>query len=350
MLTIQNLSRSVKGKKILSNINIRIKSGTIVSLLGPSGSGKTTLLRIIMGLEDVDEGSLSFGDTLLSKGKRIFIPAEQREFALVFQEFILFPHLDVYKNIVIGLNHLEQSRRRIIAEELLELFEITHLKYQCVDTLSGGEQQRVAIARTLAVRPRVLMLDEPFSNIDRKMKEYLYGRLQDILKQYNMTTILATHDHAEAFFFSDNVYVLKDGEIKDENPPSLLYTQPADPWVASFVGDVNYISGYDLKTLFHFHNQALCDDSFYLIRPEEFLISKSGHETNEWVIEKIEFYGFYRTIRVTLQNGKKINIKDLNRAHYTVGEKVFLRIAKTGESIVLQSAQKRKGTDHENNS
>lgn len=353
MLKIQNLTKSVKEKKILTNININIENGSIVSILGPSGSGKTTILRIIMGLENYEKGTVLFGDTLLSIGKKIIVPAAQRKFAFVFQDFTLFPHLDVYKNIIAGLDHMKQSDRRTIAEELLTLFEISQLKHQPINTLSGGEQQRVAIASSLAVRPKILMLDEPFSNIDRKMKEYLYNKLHKILKKYNITTILATHDHGEAFFLSDHIYVLRDGRIQDNNSPYLLYTQPADPWVASFIGDVNYLSGYELKTIFNIHNNSLSDDSYYLIRPEEFRVSGITHGentyTNACIIERIEFYGFYRIIIAVMPNGKKIKIKDLHQVLCTVGEKVAIVIVKKSELILLNKFSRIKEKYHENN-
>jgi iron(III) transport system ATP-binding protein len=337
MLTIKNLTKTVKQKNILENINIEIQDGSFISLLGPSGSGKTTLLRIIMGLENCHCGEVTYEKKLLTQGKKIIVPAAQRKFSLVFQEFTLFPHFNVYQNIVAGMDHITRSDRRKIAGELLDLFEISHLKQRSIDTLSGGEQQRAAIVSALAVRPKLLMLDEPFSNIDRRMKEELYIRLQKVLKDYRMTTILATHDHGEAFFFSDRIYILKDGRIKDSRPPYPLYTTPADPWVASFIGDVNYLTGYELKHFFQVEGDSISEDSYYLVRPEEFCLSsfpQTAGAGTRCTVEKGEFYGFYSVVTVMMENGKKIKIKNLDRKQYREGDIVSLDIIKNIDCIL----------------
>jgi iron(III) transport system ATP-binding protein len=276
------------------------------------------------------------------------LPAEERKFAFVFQDFTLFPHLNVYKNIVIGLEHVKKSEQRLIAEELLELFEISHLKERSIDSLSGGEQQRVAIASSLAIKPGILMLDEPFSNIDRKMKEYLYTRLHEILKQYKITTILATHDHGEAFYLSDHIYVLREGKIMDNNSPGMLYMRPGNPWVASFIGDVNYLTGNELKTFFKIQSDSLCEESWYLIRPEEFHLTINNTGMEKCYIENIEFYGFYRVIIVVLPHGKKMRVKDFHQGDFMIGDHVTIHIAKKTESILLNKYNTIKEQYHEN--
>ena len=340
MIAIRNLVRKSGKKTILDNINMEIAGQTTASFLGPSGSGKTTLMRIIMGLDLPEQGTVSFDDTLLSDGNRIIIKPEKRNFSLVFQEFILFPHLNVYRNITAGLDHLPPAERKSLAEELLDLFEIAHLRQRSIDTLSGGEQQRIAIARALALKPAVLMLDEPFSNIDRKMKERLYGKLKAVIRRSGITTILATHDHAEAFFFSSRIFVLREGKIVDSNPPYTLYMQPGDPWVAGFVGETNYITGSELKTIYGMQPVPVKDNALYLIRPEEFQIVRNHNAADTGtagagIIEQIDFYGFYRNITVTMENGKKITVRDFHKADYTCGEKVSLKITKTPESILV---------------
>lgn len=340
MLEIHNLNVSHEKKNILTEIDLRVEKSEIVSLLGPSGSGKTTLLRVIMGLEQPVTGTILYEQRALSEGKKIIVPPEKRNFSLVFQEFILFPHLDVYHNIAIGLEQLPKAVRRSQISELMELLEIIPLKERRVDTLSGGEQQRVALARSLALRPALLLLDEPFSNLDRSMKERLYGRLKVRLKQSKITTILATHDHAEAFFFSDKIHVLQAGRRLASAAPLALYSQPATPWVAAFIGEVNYLTGEELQTLFGIQAGGLKSEARYLIRPEEFQAAhlslvKGVEPAVPATVMQTEFYGFYHTLTVALENGKTIKIKYFDQTEYKSGESVAVRINKPVGAILL---------------
>jgi ABC-type Fe3+/spermidine/putrescine transport system ATPase subunit len=175
------------------------------------------------------------------------------------------------------------------------------------------------------------------------MKERLSVKLKDILVRNGTAAIFATHDHGEAFFFSDKIYVLRDGRIEDGNSPYLLYTRPAIPWVASFMGEINYISGHDLKTVFRIHFEGIKDDSHYLIRPEELQLFKADHPENPGTIETVEYYGFYRTIIVSISDGKIIRVKDFLSTEFVVGEKVDVRIAKTVESISLTGTSDYQG-------
>ena len=198
MLKAAHLTRSANRRKILDDVCFDIKLGTTMTLLGPSGSGKTSLLRVIMGLDRVDGGELWI-DSACLVGSNTFVAPEARNVSLVFQDFILFPHLNVIDNLVFGLKKPARDNRLIT--ELLELLEIDRLAKRRIDRLSGGEQQRVALARALVVKPRVLLMDEPFSNIDCIMRDRIQERLLAWLKAAGTTTLIATHDHKEAFFF-----------------------------------------------------------------------------------------------------------------------------------------------------
>jgi ABC-type Fe3+/spermidine/putrescine transport system ATPase subunit len=333
MLELRNCAKSFNGKPVLENINIIIKKGSIVSFLGPSGSGKTTLIRIIMGLETPDEGEVSWGGRLLASGKKTIVKPEDRSFSLVYQDFMLFPHLDVYGNINLGLGRAAKHEKEKIVLKLAEALEITHLLHRPIDTLSGGEQQRVSICRALAVRPEIVMFDEPFSNLDRNMKERLWRKLKQLVLEAGITVVFATHDHGEAFFWSDKIYVLREGRVEDGNEPYLLYTKPATPWSASFIGEINYFSGLELVTLFGLDSGQLKNDSYYLVRPEEFTISTDRPLFAKAVIDEVEYYGFYRSVNVQLAVGKKIRIKDFVHTHLAAGLRVSIGIDKAYESL-----------------
>ncbi len=326
MLNAEHISLTVGRKEILRDVCVQVEDGAVISLLGPSGSGKTSLLRIIMGLEAHQNGELRWGEALLSDADGSKVRAEDRGFSLFFQEFSLFPHLNVRRNIELGLTHLARAERRTRVSQLLELLDIAALQERSIDFLSGGEQQRVALARTLAVQPKLLLLDEPFSNVDQMIKQTLYKRLQDYLVAHGTTTIIATHDQTEAFFFSDRIYLLKDGRVVDHGPPQQVYARPATAWVAAFVGDTNYFTGAELRDCFGWSGNGLKDDHHYLVRPEEFDcgVDAAGNA----VIERVWFYGFYREILAKLDSGRTVRIKDRHRAELQTGDRVRLQIAK----------------------
>jgi iron(III) transport system ATP-binding protein len=331
MINGQNISHTIGKKKILKSVNFRVDEGAIVSLLGPSGSGKTTLLRIIMGLDSHDEGILYSGKRVLSDSSGLKVKAEKRGFSLFFQEFTLFPHLNVEQNITLGVSHLSKSERNQKVDELLSLLKITHLKNRRIDKLSGGEQQRVALARTLAVTPSLLLLDEPFSNVDQMVKQELYEKLKGYLRKYGITTLISTHDQAEAFFFSDLIYIMRDGEIVDSDTPVGLYNRPSSPWIASFLGETNYLNGSELKEHFGIESEKINSSKYYLVRPEEFECSTKNGATG--TVEEIWFYGFYRELSVKLSPTLSLRIKDLHRTAIERGDSISISIAKSMNSL-----------------
>lgn len=225
-------------QEVLRNLSLVAAEQEIVCLLGPSGCGKSTLLRIIAGLERADRGQVWLGGVDISQ-----MPAHRRGVGLMFQDYALFPHLSVAENVAYGLRmqRLPTSQRNQRVAEMLALVDLQDYANRRVDDLSGGEQQRVALARTLAPNPALLLLDEPVANLDRLLREELVGELHRILKDLHLTTIFVTHDQEEAFALADRVAVMRAGQIEQVASPVMLYRQPANTFIASFLGFRNLL-------------------------------------------------------------------------------------------------------------
>ena len=322
MLKAKELTRTVRRRRIVDAISFELPEGSTATVLGSSGSGKTTLLRMIMGLDRPDAGELHLGERCLAR-TGLHVPPETRDISLVFQEFTLFPNLDVADNLAFGLKRPHAEQRHV--DDLLELLEIAHLKHRRIDRLSGGEQQRVALARALAVKPRVLLMDEPFSNIDNMLRERLYGRLRARLAEYGMTTLIATHDHKEAFFFSDLIMVMKDGALIDHNPPQLIYERPANAWVAAFFGDANAVEGGLLATLWPTGDWQ--PGTRYLVRPEAF--DTGDPDAADFVaarVDNVVYYGAHQDLAVSLAGGATLKVRAPGPRRITAGERVGIRL------------------------
>jgi ABC-type Fe3+/spermidine/putrescine transport system ATPase subunit len=240
LLEVSSVSKSFSGTPVLSDVSFHVDEGEIVCLLGPSGCGKTTFLRIVAGLETADSGQLRFGGRSLDE-----IPVHQRDFGLMFQDYALFPHKDVAANVAFGLRMRSLPRQKIEARirEMLALVGLSGYEHRRVYELSGGEQQRVALARSLAPDPRLLMLDEPLGSLDRALREELMNELRAILKRVGVTAIYVTHDQQEAFAVADRVIIMDRGRIVQKGTPQAVYRQPASPWVARFLGLTNLLPG-----------------------------------------------------------------------------------------------------------
>jgi len=239
-LSLKNISKIYTGRPALQDVSFDVNEGEIVSVLGPSGSGKSTLLAIIAGLEKPELGDVQW------KAKSIQnVPPHQRGFGLMFQDFALFPHMNVYDNVSFGLRmlHLEAGTIGERVSEMLELVGLGGLEHRDVNTLSGGEQQRVALARSLAPHPRVLMLDEPLGSLDRNLRERLLFDLRTILKNMNQTALYVTHDQEEAFSLADRIILLNAGQVEQIGSPQELYCQPVSLFSARFLGLVNLLPG-----------------------------------------------------------------------------------------------------------
>lgn len=235
LLELKHVSHRYGNYSVVRDISLSLTRGTIGCLLGPSGCGKTTLLRGIAGFEPVSAGEIRINGTAVST-PGFTLPPEQRRIGMVFQDFALFPHLNCARNIGFGLHHLPRLERRRRVTEMLEMTGLTDAAKLYPAELSGGQQQRVALARALAPHPELLLLDEPFSNLDLELRERLCTEVRDILKRNNATAIIVTHDQHEAFAIADEVGIIAAGALQQWSVPYNLYHEPANRFVADFIG------------------------------------------------------------------------------------------------------------------
>ncbi|MCS7200322.1 MAG: ABC transporter ATP-binding protein, partial [Caldimicrobium sp.] len=282
---------------VIRDISFEVEEGEFFSILGPSGSGKTTLLRIIAGLDSLDKGEILIGGKLVAKDSWQ-IPPEKRGIGLVFQDPALFPHLNVFENIAFGIEGLSKQERKRRVFELLELIGLSGYEGRYPHELSGGEKQRVALARALAPRPKVLLLDEPFANLDYELKRELGEETRSIAKKQNITVLMVTHDQEEALCLSDRIGILSPrGCLEQVGTPEEVYFTPKNLYVAGFLGRANFIKGKVSEGRLHTSlgvfstngNNPIEREPVLMIRPEtvEFVPDSQG----DCQIEKANFLG-----------------------------------------------------------
>lgn len=248
-IEIRNLFKRFKNVVAVNHIQLEVNQGEMLTLLGPSGCGKTTTLRCIAGLEKPEEGDIIIdGKSMLSQG---FVHSSKRGLGMVFQNYAVWPHMKVYKNIVYGLK-LQRIPRQSIrerAEQVLELVGLTGLEERYPAQLSGGQQQRVALARALVGNPKVLLLDEPLSNLDAKLREKMRFEIKGLVRRMGITSVYVTHDQAEAMVISDRIAVMDSGNVVQIGAPPDIYNRPANRFVADFIGTMNFLSGEVVEVL-----------------------------------------------------------------------------------------------------
>ena len=237
-ITVRDITKSFGGPPVLDGVGLDVAPGELVALLGPSGCGKTTLLRIIAGLEVPDTGEVVVRDTVLTSAT-VSVAPERRHVGMVFQDWALFPHLTVAKNVAYGVARDANRAERV--RDALAMVELDGLDDRLPSTLSGGQQQRVALARAIAPQPDVLLLDEPFSNLDTALRVQVRSDLHRLLVDLGITTVFVTHDQEEAFVLGDRVAVMNAGHVLQAAAPAEIYRSPATRWVAGFVGDANFL-------------------------------------------------------------------------------------------------------------
>ena len=234
----KNVSKDYNGNKILNDISFKINDGEFVSFLGPSGCGKTTSLRMVAGLEKNSSGEILIGNELISSPeKNIFLPTRERKLGMVFQSYAIWPHMNIFENVAFPLRMMKTSESEIKkkVEEVLSLVELGGLSQRMPNTLSGGQQQRVALARGLVARPRVLLLDEPLSNLDAKLREKMRKDIREIQQHFKITCIYVTPDQIEAFSMSDRIMIMEKGNILQFDTPSAIRANPANDFVSEFI-------------------------------------------------------------------------------------------------------------------
>lgn len=245
MLKLERISKSFDGINILNELSLEIPTGQIISILGPSGSGKTTLLNLILGISEVDDGKIIFNNEDLTH-----VPMEKRGFNIVFQDYALFPNLNAYQNITYGLKNKPDISTKEEVEELINLLGLEKHLNKKIEQLSGGQKQRVALARTLVMKPRILLLDEPLSALDGVIKESIKERIKMIAKEYNLTTIIVTHDPEEALTLSNQVLIINEGKVAQFGKPEEIIMQPSCNFVQQFILNQLEIKRENIMTLF----------------------------------------------------------------------------------------------------
>ena len=230
MLELKKIRKSYEGIEVLKNINLKIEKGEIVSILWPSGCGKTTLLNLILGLTQVSEGRIIFDGEDITQ-----MPMEKRSFNIVFQDYALFPNLNVYENIVYGLKNKPNISTTKEVQDLINLLGLGKHLTKKIEELSGGQKQRTALARTLVMKPKILLLDEPLSALDGVIKESIKQKIKEIARDFKLTTIIVTHDPEEALTLSDKVLIVNEGQISQFGTPEEIIKKPANDFVSEFI-------------------------------------------------------------------------------------------------------------------
>lgn len=242
LLEFESVSRRFGKTPAVRDVSFTLKPGEIACLLGPSGCGKTTLLRIAAGIDKPDSGRLLFDGQEMAGPSR-FVPPERRNIGLMFQDFALFPHLSIIDNVAFGLKSLPRAEAQTIARHALERVGLAHYAASYPHHLSGGEQQRVALARALVPRPQVLLMDEPFSGLDQRLRESVRAETLTLLRETRASCLLVTHDPVEAMGLADRIFLMRRGELIQSGTPEQLYRQPADAYAARFFSDTNELRG-----------------------------------------------------------------------------------------------------------
>ena len=309
-LSIEGIEKRFDGTDVLRGVDLEVAPGSMCVVLGPSGSGKTTLLRLIAGLEHADVGRIALGGRVLTDVARgVDLRPEKRRIGMVFQDWALFTHLTVGENVAFGLGRREVSNPRVA--EVLEMVGLGGYATRTPGTLSGGQQQRVALARALAPRPEVLLLDEPFSNLDVALRVRVRTEVHRLLADAGVTAVFVTHDQQEAFVLGDQVVVMREGVVVQASTPADLYAHPVDRWVASFVGDANLLpaeAGGGTATT-ELGNVELTSAAHgkveVLVRPENLAIIDGDSAS----VEFIEFYGHDAIVVVRLDSGLIVRVR-----------------------------------------
>lgn len=302
-LRIENLKKIFEENRGIEKIDFSIEKGELISLLGPSGCGKTTLLNIIGGFLKPDNGKIYLEDRDITD-----IPPEKRDISTVFQSYALFPHMNVLENIKYGLKYkkLTKKEQNELALEYLKIVGLDGYEKKSIQELSGGQQQRVALARALVLYPKILLLDEPFSNLDAKLKISMREELKELQKNLKISMIFVTHDQEEALSISDKVVVMNNGRIEQIGTPEEIYYSPINDYVANFIGKSNFILKDGIKKL---------------IRPENIKIEKN--QKGNWEVINKEFMGAYTILKI--RNGREdfyVNIQGEKGREYKLGDLV----------------------------
>jgi iron(III) transport system ATP-binding protein len=349
-LTVSEVRKSYSSTPVLRGVSLSVRPGTLTAILGASGAGKTTLLRVIAGFEPADGGSVTLDAAVVDDGRRR-LPPERRHIGYVPQDGALFPHLTVRGNAAFALPR--RSRRGPFVDEMLALVGLGDLGSRYPHELSGGQQQRVAIARALASRPRLVLLDEPFAALDASLRATVRAEVLAALRATGTTAVLVTHDQDEALSVADYVAVLRDGQITQAGPPRSVYSAPADPWTAAFLGTANLLPGVvasgpsgspGVRTVLGWHELREAGqitgegEVTVLIRPEQITLSSAvpgpvGAVTGK--VSETRYHGHDALIAVDVAEAGLLQVRELGTEPPGPGDEVILTV---GGAVMAWSA------------
>ena len=355
-ITIENAVKRYGKETIINGLSLEIKPGEFFTLLGPSGCGKTTLLRMIIGFNSIEGGTFKINDRVINN-----IPTNKRNIGMVFQNYAVFPHMNVFDNVAFGLKNRKLPKDEIEKKvnDILKIVKIDHLKDRMPANLSGGQQQRVALARAIVIEPEVLLMDEPLSNLDAKLRVEMRNAIKRIQRQFGITTVYVTHDQEEALAVSDRIAVMNGGVIQQIDAPHRIYQRPANRFVSNFIGLSNFleagVSRKDGRTELIFKDGGyrvpmtnLRDDAkdgetvLAAVRPEEFLFGEAGGDGIPAKVRSCVFLGNGTHYFLTLASGQEIEaIRDSDEwTNIPDGAEVTLRVKPNRINVFTADGEK----------
>lgn len=337
---LKNVTKRFGTNTVIDDLSLSIPQGSMVTLLGPSGCGKTTVLRLVAGLEKPTEGKMFIdGEDVTDRS------IQQRDICMVFQSYALFPHMSLGDNVGYGLKMLGRPKAEIKerVEEALEMVDLSGFGERFVDQISGGQQQRVALARALILKPKVLLFDEPLSNLDANLRRSMREKIRELQQQFNITSLYVTHDQSEAFAVSDMVLVMNKGKIMQLGSPQELYRQPASKFMASFMGDANIFLAtlsHDAVEIFNYRlprpPQFVTDKSSVTVgvRPEAITLSLQGDESQRCTVTHVAYMGPQYEVTVDWHGQSMLLQINATQLQPSAGESLFLQIHPYGMFIL----------------
>ncbi|MGM9529363.1 MAG: ABC transporter ATP-binding protein [Phascolarctobacterium sp.] len=318
-INVDNVTKRFGKNTVIDGLSVKINPGEFFTLLGPSGCGKTTLLRMIIGFNSIDGGSIYVDDKLIND-----VPTNKRNMGMVFQNYAVFPHMSVAENVAFGLKTRKMPKDEIAkaVDEILDVVKIKHLKNRMPADMSGGQQQRVAIGRAIVIHPQVLLMDEPLSNLDAKLRVEMRNAIKHIQQKIGITTVYVTHDQEEALAVSDRIAVMHEGVIQQTGTPQEIYQRPVNRFVSTFIGLSNilpanfYVEGKVQGVSFGAYRvpmtnlkpQANGTAVLAAVRPEEFTITQTGAEGIAATVRSSVFLGVTTHYFLELEDGTEIEV------------------------------------------